>query len=158
MLITYPQARDQVRVESDYPTTQLDPYIEAAEDAVQRYLNRAVYADQASLDAARDGYVAAMVAAQTAYDAAVDLADAMTDETEQEATLELAVLRRDDAVRAAAQAIHGVVVNPSIIAAILLILGHLFANRENVVVGATVEEMSLNARDLLRPYRRVMMP
>ena len=46
-----------------------------------------------------------------------------------------------------------VVVNAAIRAAILLTLGHLYANREDVVQGVTAEAMPLGARSLLRPHR-----
>lgn len=39
-------------------------------------------------------------------------------------------------------------------AAMLLICGHLFANREDVVVGAQSFSMPNGSRDLLRPHRR----
>lgn len=48
-------------------------------------------------------------------------------------------------------------VNDSIKAAVRLILGHLFANREAVTTGQAME-LPMGAQYLLRPYRRVMMP
>lgn len=46
--------------------------------------------------------------------------------------------------------IQGVVVNPAIHAAILLMIGHLYAERENV------EEIPRGVQSLLMPYRRNM--
>ena len=43
----------------------------------------------------------------------------------------------------------------SVKAAMLLICGHLFANREDVVVGAQSFAMPNGSRDLLRPHRKV---
>lgn len=43
----------------------------------------------------------------------------------------------------------------SVKAAILLTCGHLFANREDVVVGAQSFAMPSGSRDLLRPHRKV---
>ncbi len=43
----------------------------------------------------------------------------------------------------------------SVKAAVLLICGHLFANREDVVVGAQSFAMPNGSRDLLRPHRKV---
>lgn len=40
-----------------------------------------------------------------------------------------------------------------IVSAILLILGHLYENRESVVVGVTVTEVPMGAKWLLDPYR-----
>lgn len=46
-----------------------------------------------------------------------------------------------------------IVINPSIIAACLLIAGTLFANREDVVTGISVEALPSGSLSLLRPYR-----
>lgn len=43
----------------------------------------------------------------------------------------------------------------SVKAAMLLICGHLFANREDVVVGVQSYSMPNGSRDLLRPHRKV---
>ena len=48
------------------------------------------------------------------------------------------------------------VVNALIQAAILLILGHLYANREDVIVGASVSEVPHGSYALLMPYRAQM--
>lgn len=41
-------------------------------------------------------------------------------------------------------------------AAILLITGHLYANREDVLTGVSVAEMPMNSLYLLQPHRRQM--
>lgn len=46
-----------------------------------------------------------------------------------------------------------VVINPSIRAACLLILGSLFENREDVAIGTTSNELPMGSRALLTPYR-----
>jgi hypothetical protein len=46
-----------------------------------------------------------------------------------------------------------IVINASIIAACLLILGHLYANREDEVSGTITSELSMGSRALLTPYR-----
>lgn len=46
-----------------------------------------------------------------------------------------------------------VLINPSIRAACLLILGSLYANREDVVVGTIASELPMGSRTLLTPYR-----
>lgn len=45
------------------------------------------------------------------------------------------------------------VANASIKAACLLILGSLYSNREDVVVGITASEIPMGSRSLLTPYR-----
>lgn len=48
------------------------------------------------------------------------------------------------------------VVNDLIRAAILLTLGHLYANREDVVFGASAVELPIASQNLLQPYRKQM--
>ena len=47
----------------------------------------------------------------------------------------------------------GIVINPAIQAALLLIVGHLYANREDVVVGLSAAQLPSGAQYLLQPYR-----
>lgn len=50
----------------------------------------------------------------------------------------------------------GIVVNDAIRAAILLTVGHLYANRESVVTGTISTELTMTTRYLLGPYRILM--
>jgi len=157
-IVSIAQARSHVRVEADYPVEQLQDAIAGAIDAAQAYLNRRVYESTDLLAAARALYPASVRAAAAARDQS--LADAVFIESDEEraATIRIAKVSYQEAVQAAEASVHGAVVNPSIVAAVLLTIGHLYANRSDVVVGATAVELPLGARSLLRPYRRVMMP
>lgn len=46
-----------------------------------------------------------------------------------------------------------ILINPSIRAACLLIVGNLYGNREDVVVGTISSELPMGSRSLLMPYR-----
>ncbi|MDY7565789.1 head-tail connector protein [Pseudomonas sp. RTC3] len=46
-----------------------------------------------------------------------------------------------------------ILINPSVRAACLLILGSLFESREDVIVGATSSQLPMGSRSLLTPYR-----
>lgn len=60
----------------------------------------------------------------------------------------------DDAVLAGTAGEHPMVVNGVVVAAILLTCGHLYANREDVVVGAAAAvQIPFGATALLRPHR-----
>lgn len=48
------------------------------------------------------------------------------------------------------------IVNDAIRSAILLILGHLYANREEVVIGASAIQLPMASQYLLQPYRKGM--
>lgn len=135
---------DQVLVQA-----QLD----AAEEVAMQFLNRRFYLDQVALDEARSGVPAAMRAAKGANAVAVEAAEAEQDHTLRRRLLvhaRQALAEAYDQVDAIA---HGMVLNPAIQAACLLKLGHLFANREEVVTSATVAELPLASQHLLMPYR-----
>jgi hypothetical protein len=51
---------------------------------------------------------------------------------------------------------HPLVVTDAVIAAMLLILGHLYMNREDVVIGVAPAELPMSSRYLLAPYRMGM--
>ena len=156
-LLTIAEARAQCRVEDDYPNEQLQPYMDAADDAAAAYLNRAIYADQGALDTARDAVPASLGAAQDDYDTAAAAAGAIENDAEAQATLDVAAAKLADARQSAARTINGIVVDASIKAVIRLTLGHLFTNREAVATGQ-VTELPMGVQPLLRPKRRVMMP
>jgi hypothetical protein len=64
----------------------------------------------------------------------------------------------DEASMAAAVAAGGagdspMLINPAIKAACLLILGHFYANREDVVTGTIATAMPMGSQALLTPYR-----
>lgn len=108
MLVPFDQAIAHLRVDAGGDDGLVALYLGAAEQSATDYLNRQVFADQASLDAA---------------------------------------------VVAATAGANPMVVNFAVQAAILLTLGHLYANREDVVTGASVAQLPLGARSLLRPHR-----
>lgn len=60
-----------------------------------------------------------------------------------------------DALDAAAEPPEAMpmVVNAPIRAAVLLVLGHLYANRENSVTGVSAQDLPMGAHALLWPYR-----
>lgn len=60
----------------------------------------------------------------------------------------------DAAVTAGTAGVDPMVATYAIRAAMLLICGHLFANREDVVTGLQSYAMPMGSRDLLRPNRR----
>lgn len=135
---------DQVLVQA-----QLD----AAEEAAMQFLNRRVYVDQVALDEARAGVSADLQQAKAGNAEAI-----ATAEEEQDLTLRCRLL--DHARQALADAYdqadaiaYGMVINPAIQAACLLKLGHLFANREEVVTGTIATELPLASQHLLMPYR-----
>ena len=47
----------------------------------------------------------------------------------------------------------GIVINQAIQAALLLIVGHLYANREDVLAGVSVAQLPNGSQYLMQPYR-----
>lgn len=135
---------DQVLVQA-----QLD----AAEAAAMQFLNRRVYLDQVALDEARAGVPAAMQQAKAENAGAVATAEAEQDHALRCRLLGHARQVLAEAYDQADAIAHGMVLNPAIQAACLLKLGHLFANREEVVTGTTAIELPLASQHLLMPYR-----
>lgn len=127
--------------------------LEAAEGAAMQFLNRRFYADQVALDQARAGVSAAMRAAKEANAAAVAIAEVEPEHTLRARLLEHARQALADAYDQADAIAYGMVLNAEIQAACLLKLGHLFANREEVVTGTIATELPLASQHLLMPYR-----
>ena len=145
-------AMKHLRAESedqDLVQSQLD----GAEAAAMAYLNRSFFVDQATLDLAKATTVQRTQAARAVYRAALAQADAL-ENTEDRCRL------RERAREVLAQTFEtidmdefGMVTNKAIEAACLLKLGHLYANREEVVTGTTAAELPLSSKSLLAPYR-----
>lgn len=127
--------------------------LDAAEEAAMQFLNRRFYLDQVALDTARAGVPGAMLQAKAANAAAVVAAEAEQDNGLRCRLLEHARQALADAYDQADAIAYGMVLNPSIQAACLLKLGHLFANREEVVTGTIATELPLASQYLLMPYR-----
>lgn len=127
--------------------------LEAAEQSAVDYLQRRFYANADGLAAARLQLPAARAAARAAYDAARAQADSIADGEERAAALADAERLRRDALGDCEAVAQGIVINAAIQAACLLTLGHLYANREDVVVGTITAQMPKGATALLTPYR-----
>lgn len=128
-------------------------YLDAAEEAAMQFLNRRFYLDQVELDSARAGVAQVMRHAKAANVEAVAAADLELDHSLRCRLLEHARGALAEAYDRADAIAYGMVINPAIQAACLLKLGHLFANREEVVTGETVAELPLASQNLLMPYR-----
>ena len=152
-LISMPMAKTHLRVVGDDEDADIELKLEAAEQSAVAYLNRNVYADQGELDAAIAEAPAQFSLARQAYDAALAAARLVDDAAECDMALMAAGERFLVANTASVMTHRGMVINSAIKAAILLTLGHLYENREDVVVGLSVAELPLSATSLLRPHR-----
>lgn len=131
--LTNEQLLAHLRADSD-SAEQLSVYGDAAEDMAAAYLNRTIFTDADSLAAAVTNARQALTDAGTAYHTAMASLSA-TDIEEMSDDYLLAKQTYDAARVAAWKDLHGIVINPSLIAAMLLIATHLWTNRSDVVTG-----------------------
>ncbi|MNY50594.1 hypothetical protein D3C86_1861090 [compost metagenome] len=122
------------------------------------YLNRAIFLTRAELVAAQDALPQAAGDAQEAYEAAVAAAENFGNLAARQMAISLAMERMQEAKVGFQRLMLGMVATPRIEAAVRLTLGNLYANREEVVVGASAVRLPQGVPELLRPDRREMMP
>ncbi len=147
------EAKLHLRVTEPDEDALIGLYINAAEQSAVSLLDRGVYVDGTALTAAKAAAPGALDTACAAYDAAIEAAEAMTDDALQAAATQAAENAWLKACVTYRQTMDGMVVNDTIRAAVLLIVGHLFANRENVVAGVSVAQLPNGAEWLLQPYK-----
>lgn len=145
-------ARAHLRLEDDYPEEQIEPKLAAALSAAAQFLNRRIFEDVAALDTAIAAVPAALTAAGVAHQTACEAAGAMEDYVASCAAHAHADRVYKTARVTARETYEGIVINPQIEAAILLTLGHLFENRQDVQQGA-VAQLPIGSTELLFPFR-----
>ncbi|WP_028619180.1 head-tail connector protein [Pseudomonas canadensis] len=135
--------------DQDLVQSQLD----GAEEAAQQFLQRRFFTDQAAVDLAKSTTLQRTQAARATYRAALVVADSPENSDDRCRLRERARQALADAFEAIDMDEFGIVINKGIVAACLLKLGHLFANREEVVTGTIATELPLTSKALLMPYR-----
>ena len=151
--VTTSEAKLHLRVDSADEDALIGVYITAAEQMAVALLDRGVYADDTALGVAKAAAPGELDTAIAACESAIAAAEALADETAIAAAIQTAgndLLRAQVAHR---QAMDGMVVNEAIKAAVLLIVGSLYAQREDVVVGVSVAQLPNGAEWLLAPYK-----
>lgn len=119
-------------------------------------MQRRFYADQDALASAQAEVPAAISTTRIRYEQAVAAADVVVDFDDRRGALDRAAQAFADARAEVEMKARGIVINSAIQAACLLILGHLFANREDVVTGTISTEIPMGSRHLLAPFRTGM--
>ena len=151
--VTTPEAKLHLRLDGTEEDALIGVYITAAEQWAMSFLDRGVYADGTALGVAKAAAPGELDTAIAAYDAAIESAELLDDPDAQAAAIQTAgndLLRAKVAHR---HAMDGMVVNEAIKAAVLLIVGSLYTQREDAVVGVSVEQLPNGAEWLLAPYR-----
>lgn len=154
-VISVDTAMQHVRAyEADRPLVQA--YLDAAEEAASRFIGRALFVDAAALAAGKSAIPGLLTQARADYDAALTAAALIEHAEDRERAIVRAGLDYSAAVSGVERIADGMVITPAITAACLLICGHLFANREDVVVGVTVAQLPMGSEALLLSYRANM--
>lgn len=147
------EAKLHLRVDGTDEDALIGLYINAAEQAAIKAMDRGVYADNTALQTAMADAPAALTAATADKEAAVTDAEALTDPDEKAAAMKAAENAYMRALVAYRQAMDGMVVNDTIKSAVLLIVGHLYAHREDVLSGVSVAKLPNGAEWLLAPFK-----
>lgn len=145
-------AMQHLRAE-DEDRVLVEAQLGAAEEQASQYMQRRFYADQAALDAALATVPAAITSTRARYEEAVASIEVIPLLEDRYGSRERAARAFADARAAVEMVARGIVINDAIQAACLLALGHLYANREDVVIGTITAELPMGSRWLLGPYR-----
>lgn len=150
-LVTIEQVRKHCRAEAE-DDALLTVYAAGAEQAVQQFLNRRVFATADDLAAAVADMPGEVAAADAAHTAALEAAAALNGHARELravaagfAWLQVMTKARETAV--------GIVVNDDIRDAVLLITGHRYRNREAVITGTIATTVPQGVTTILWPYR-----
>lgn len=145
-ITTLAAAKKHLRVIDADEDDLIQTHIDAAEMAAAQWLGANLYADAGALSTAVAGVPAALTAATTALDAAVTAAQALATEAERDMALQAAEAAYNKALTSARMTHAGVVINGLITAAVLLIVGALYEDRE-------AADIPQGARNLLQPFK-----
>lgn len=151
-LVTLADAKAHLRVEEDVENTLIQSHINAAELFAVNYLARNVYADQSALTTAISGTASTLSAATAAYIAAVESAATISSDVEAGIALDAADMTYQAAQQNAKRTYAGIVLNDAIKSAILLLVGHLYLNRE-AGTDKAISEIPFGVYALLQPFR-----
>lgn len=145
-VVTLAEAKLHLRVTGDGENTLIQGHINAAEQSAAEWMGRLFYGDQTALTNARAGVPGALAAATEAYVSAVDAAGSLSVDVEVAAALKAA---NDDYINAQTKArmVHaGLIIDDAIRAAVLLIVGSLYEDREQA-------DIPRGALSLLQPKK-----
>ena len=155
-------ARDHVKSDGD-DDNLLTQYANGAVKVAKGFCRRNLYWDQAALDADKATFATKLTDAENTWQTARDAYDipASCPETVQDrinaGQLDAAWKDYIAAMNSLSQMRDGIVIDDAILAALLLITGHLYKNRQEVITGASAAavQLPLGAKRILEPYMAV---
>lgn len=153
-IVALSDAKLHLRVDHNNEDSLISALIGAAEESARQHIQRNIYADSSALSTAITAAPAALTAATAEYKAAVTAAEAIEDDVESQSAMDAASRNYATAIANTRYTLAGIVINDAIKAAVLLMVGHLYANREAVTVtnGQNASELPMGVAHLLNPY------
>ena len=152
-LVTLAEAKLHLRVTDSAEDALIAVYITAAEQSAVSVVDRVIYADATAMSAAKAQAPIDLAAATVAYADAITAAESIADAVDQCQAITTAELSYVSAQADYRKSMDGILVNEAIKAAILLVIGHLYGNREDVVSGISIAKLPNGAEWLLQPYK-----
>lgn len=149
-LVTLALAKSQERITQNAEDTLVQQYLDAADVQIREYLDRCVYATQGDLDTAKQAV--SLTDAFAAYEAAATAWESSSQSELDAVTWEAAKSDWRAARTDAQRVLRGIVLNPAITQAILLLVAHWCVNREAVVTDRPVE-LPWGVTNLLAGFR-----
>ena len=123
--------------------------LNGAQEMAEQYMCRRIYATDVELDAAIDANAIEMNALDSLR------IGALSGDVNSYA-VKTKLERIESQMYEKLMIARGIVTNPGIEVAILLILGTLYEHREDVVIGTSIVRLPQAAEHRLQPYRRIM--
>jgi hypothetical protein len=148
-------AIEHLRAEDD-DRVFIQGLLDAAEEAACNFMARRVYADAPGMVAGRAAAIELRAQARISYSAAMAATGLIYDEDDRASAVEVAGYDLKHAIAQSEALSLGIELTPTIQAACLLILGHLYTNREDVVTSSGTDgamELPMGSKYLLAPYR-----
>lgn len=155
VLVTPEELRKHVKADSGQETDLLKIYLDAAHEQIQRMANRTIFGTAEELASAVADWPAKMDEAYTQHEASVRAAMAIPDPIRQSGALDTAATVLRLLTDAQIADTNGMVATPDMKSAVLLIAGHLYRTREEVVTGqgAAAIQVPFAAQNIMARYR-----
>lgn len=144
-IVSIETALHHLRADAD-DTIDVQHKLDAAQEIAEQFMGRRVYASNSELDAAIDANAIEM-------DALVSLRVGALSGDISSHVVQSKLERIESQLYEKLMIARGIATNKAIEVAILLILGTLYENREDVVIGASVTQLPQAAEHRLQPYR-----
>jgi len=152
-VIDIEKAKTHLRVDDD-AGDDVAIKLASAIDIAEQYLNRKVYESAQSLKDAKITIPTLVNEAMQQYGESIANAEGIFDHSFRKSAIDAAQSNKNDALRMVRMIELGIAINPSLEIGILMLLGHLYANREDVVTGISVAELPKSSESFLAPYRK----